>query len=75
MVAQPVLDDLLSLPADDRASLAQLLLESLNPPEKPEHKEIWAKEIRQRFEAWNRGALDSVDPHAAAESLRRVLPR
>lgn len=48
-VAKKVLDDALSLPADARADLVEMLLTSLNLPTQPEVDRMWADEAERRI--------------------------
>lgn len=54
----------LSLSAEERAKLAEVMLESLSAP-LAEVEEAWAKEIEQRIEAYDRGEI----PAYAAEDV------
>ena len=53
----------LGLSAEERAKLAEVILESLNAPI-AEVEEAWAREIEQRVAAYDRG---DVQTHAAED--------
>jgi len=72
MADHAIIEDLLSLPVEERVGIAELLLESLNPPEDSAHREAWAKEIASRYAAWERGECGSSDALEAATRLRKA---
>lgn len=62
----------LTLPFSERAALAQLLLESLEPDD-PDAEEAWAEEIQRRSDALHRGELETCDWREAIEEIRNQL--
>lgn len=64
-----VLEEALSLPPGERAEVADRLLTSLEPPARAEIDELWASEVEDRLEAFDRGRLRSVP---AAEVFRDI---
>jgi putative addiction module component (TIGR02574 family) len=48
------------LPENDRATLAGLLIESLEPPPDPEVEEVWAAEAERRWREIESGAVETV---------------
>lgn len=64
----------LGLPAEDRASLARVLIESLDPAE-PDLaiEETWLDEIEARAEALDRGEATADDWQTSLERVRRQL--
>lgn len=50
----------LALPPEDRALLADKLLESLSEQEQSEIDAAWAEEARQRLEAFDRGEMEAI---------------
>ncbi|MBV8604981.1 MAG: addiction module protein [Pelomonas sp.] len=51
----------LALPADDRATLAELLLASLASEPKPAVDAAWDDEIARRLAAYDRGEVQAID--------------
>jgi putative addiction module component (TIGR02574 family) len=49
------------LPESDRATLAGVMLESLDPHPMPEVKAAWAKEIERRVREIDDGAVELLD--------------
>jgi putative addiction module component (TIGR02574 family) len=71
MADTATMEALLSLPVDERAEIAELLLESLNPPAEGLHRDLWIKEIEARYAAWERGEIASTDALEVSERLRK----
>jgi putative addiction module component (TIGR02574 family) len=63
-VAENVLNEVLRLPATERAALADSILSSLDRPD-PELDRLWAEEAEARIDAAERGEMQSV----SAESI------
>jgi putative addiction module component (TIGR02574 family) len=49
------------LPESDRATLAGVMLESLDPQPTPEVKAAWSKEIERRVREIDEGAVELID--------------
>jgi len=62
---------LLALPAEERARLAQRLLESLDRD--PEVERAWAEEIRKRLDAIDRGEVELIPADEVVEAARRRI--
>jgi putative addiction module component (TIGR02574 family) len=67
-----VISDALSLPPRSRAKLAEQLLESLDDPKQKEIDRLWADEVEDRIDAYERGELKSVP---GKDVFRRLKPR
>lgn len=48
------------LPENDRATLAGLLIESLEPPPDPDVEELWAEEAERRWREIESGAAVTI---------------
>jgi putative addiction module component (TIGR02574 family) len=70
-----ILQDALSLPAEDRAFVAEHLDQSLYQEAfaSPEVAAAWTAEIDRRIAAYDRGELPASDADAAIERMRRYL--
>ena len=66
-----VVSDALSLPPRSRAKLAEQLLESLDDPKQKEIDRLWADEVEDRIDAYERGKLKAVP---GQEVFRRLKP-
>ena len=67
-----VVSDALSLPPRSRAKLAEQLLESLDDPKQKEIDRLWADEVEDRIDAYERGELKAIP---GEEVFRRLNPR
>jgi len=59
-VTDRVMDEVLSLPADQRMNLADRILESLNDPTDPKIDDLWAIEAERRVEQIKNGEVELV---------------
>lgn len=71
---EEILDQLLSLPPDTRVQLAQRLLESLQPQD-DRNRHLWAEEIENRLDAYERGELHAVPGEEVFARLREKFPK
>ncbi len=67
-----VVSDALSLPPRSRAKLAEKLLESLDDPGQREIDRLWAEEVEDRIDAYERGELKAIP---GKQVFRRLRPR
>ena len=67
-----VISDALSLPPRSRAKLAEQLIESLDDPKQKETDRLWADEVEDRIDAYERGELKAIP---GEEVFRRMKPR
>ena len=65
---QSLLQDALELPEDDRAALADELLESIDRPES-EFDASWLDEAKSRLAAYRRGEIEAVDAEIVFDQL------
>jgi putative addiction module component (TIGR02574 family) len=63
--------ELLSLPVDQRAELADLLLQNLNPDPDPALEKAWVAETERRLEAFAEGKLEAVDGDDCIARLKK----
>jgi putative addiction module component (TIGR02574 family) len=61
MAAEKLKSAVLSLPANERAELAQALLESLHGDSEPDAEAVWLKELDRRAQAVADGTAKLVD--------------
>jgi len=67
-----IANDALALPPRSRAKLAEKLLESLDDPKQRELDRLWAEEVEDRIDAYEKGFLKSIP---GREVFRRLKPR
>ena len=61
-----------ALTPEERAKLAEILLESLQEPPVAEIEAAWAREIEQRAAAYDRGELKAVSAEEVFAEARRL---
>ena len=71
---EEILNQLLSLPVDARARVAQRLLESLESADDT-NRRLWDAEIESRLDAYERGELQAVPGDEVLARLREKFPR
>ena len=71
---EEILNQLLSLPVDARARVAQRLLESLDSADDT-NRRLWDAEIESRLDAYERGELQAVPGDEVLARLRERFPR
>ncbi len=65
--------ELLSLPAEDRAKLIDVLWDSLASPEAASREAAWAVESERRIDAFEAGKLTARDAVGVFSDLRKGL--
>ena len=70
-LSDKVIDDVLSLPADQRMNLADRILESLNAPVDPEFDALWAIEAEHRVQEIESGEVDLIPGEAVFAQIHR----
>ncbi len=68
--AEKILNEALSLPASERAALAEELLSSLNKPD-PLVDRLWAQEAEARIDAADRGEMKMVSEEDVFDKYER----
>ena len=64
-----IIDNLKSLPVEDRALIADALLQSLNQPEDDITK-AWIKEANKRLEEIRKGKVDTIPAHVVFQEIQ-----
>ncbi|MBI4443725.1 MAG: addiction module protein [Acidobacteria bacterium] len=59
-LSHQVLKQALSLPPEERAEVAELLLSSLDPATQRRIDSLWAEEAEDRLDAFNKGEIRAV---------------
>ena len=68
--AERILQDVLSLPPEDRAEVLEHLLAMFQEPPDPELDKLWAEEAEDRIDAFDRGELGSI---SAEEMFAKIV--
>lgn len=58
-LAEKLIEQVLGLPADERAEVAERLLSSLEPP-LSSIDQLWAQEAEDRIDAYERGEIEAI---------------
>jgi len=75
MSVATIQNELLSLPAGERAKLIDLLWDSLSEPEVKSREVAWAKESERRVDAYDHDNLKSRDAGEVFAELEKKLKR
>jgi putative addiction module component (TIGR02574 family) len=67
-----VVNEALSLPPRSRAKLAEKLLESLDHPKQRGVDRLWAEEVEDRIDAYEKGYVKTIP---GRQVFRRMKPR
>jgi putative addiction module component (TIGR02574 family) len=70
-----ILEEALLLPADQRASLVERLLQSLNLPTEAEINRLWAEEAERRVSQLESGKVDLVPGEQVFTRIRAKYQR
>ena len=73
LTTERILEDVLSLPEDQRAELAVRLLQSLDREIDPDAEAAWAAEIERRCAAVDAGAITLSDWHDVRRCIEKEL--
>jgi putative addiction module component (TIGR02574 family) len=73
MSVATIQDEVLGLPAKERAKLIDILWKSLSSPEMQLREAAWAKESERRIDAFEAGELKARDAQSVFSDLRKDL--
>ena len=74
-IANKVFEEALLLPSDDRASLVEKLLTSLNLPIQAEIDLLWSKEAERRVSQIEQGDVELIPGEEVFAKIRRKYQR
>ena len=74
-LAEKLAEDALTLPDDDRAALADVLLRSLKRPAGEEIDRLWAEEAERRVKEIDEGTVELLDGDEVLREARARLTR
>ena len=75
MSVEQITDEMLALPSEARALLADRLVESLDPAEDGYIHQLWATEVRRRLDDVRSGRVKTIPGEAALAQVRQALAR
>jgi putative addiction module component (TIGR02574 family) len=70
-IANKVVEEALSLPSDERASLIEKLISSLNLPVQEEIDQLWADEAERRISQIEKGEITLIPGNEVFAKIRR----
>jgi putative addiction module component (TIGR02574 family) len=70
---EQIAEEALSLPSDARAFLADRLVESLNPAEDEEIRQLWINEASRRQDDVRSGRVKTIPGDVALAQVRKAL--
>ncbi len=70
MNTRELIEEAASLPVEERAKMAEFLLQSLNPPEKRIDR-AWAGEAARRLDAYRSGSVEAVPGEKVLQDIIR----
>ena len=68
-LAEGLIEQVLSLPPDERAAVAERLLSSLEP-ELSRIDQLWAQEAEDRLDAYERGDIEAIPTKEVFEAIK-----
>ena len=68
-----IVDEVLSLPTDQRLALVDRIMESLNVPTQPEIAALWAEEAERRIEQVDTGQVKPIPGEDVFKETRKRL--
>ena len=75
VIANKVVEEALSLPSDERVSLVEKLLMSLNLPIQAEIDQLWMEEAERRVSQIERGDVELIPGNEVFAKIRRKHQR
>jgi putative addiction module component (TIGR02574 family) len=73
--ANKIVEEALSLPSDERASLVEKLISSLNLPIQEEIDQLWADEVERRVSQIEKGEVELIPGNEVFAKIRRKYPK
>jgi len=72
MKTEDLIAEISDLPIDERAKIADLILQTLHRPD-PEIEKAWAKEAKRRLHEFKKGGVTPIPGKEVFESIRKRL--
>jgi putative addiction module component (TIGR02574 family) len=70
-----LIDEVVSLPVDDRAEIVDILLKSLNPSVDRKIEKIWAEEAENRAKSIKENTVQTIPADNVFNNIRRRLSK
>lgn len=75
MTVEQIVDEAMGLPNEDRALLADRLVESLDPAEDGYIRKLWMEEATRRRDEVRSGRVQTIPGEEALAQVRRAVAR
>lgn len=75
MTVEQIVDEAMGLPNEDRALLADRLVESLDPAEDGYIRKLWVEEATRRRDEVRSGRVQTIPGEEALAQVRRAVAR
>ncbi|MDA8421965.1 MAG: addiction module protein [Nitrospiraceae bacterium] len=75
LTVEQIAEEALSLPSDARALLADRLVESLDPAEDEEIRQLWIKEACRRRDEIRSGRVQAIPGDVALAQVRQAIKK
>jgi hypothetical protein len=75
MTVEQIVVEALALPSEARALLADRLVESLDPAEDSDIRQIWMREARRRMDEVRRGEVETIAAEVVFAEVRQAIAR
>lgn len=75
ITVEQITEEVLALPSEARALLADRLVESLDPAEDGYIRQIWMREARQRIEEVRNGTVPTIPGEEALAQVKQAISR
>ena len=69
-LAEKFIEEALKLPLEERAELADMLLQSLNVPTQQDVDKLWMKEVEKRIEDYDNKKVQALDGDKLFKEIR-----
>lgn len=73
MTVEQIVDEVLALPIEARALLADRLVESLDPVEDGPFRQLWMREARRRIDAVRSGEVKTISSEEVLSQVRQAI--
>ena len=71
MKTKDLIAEISDLPVEQRAKIADQILQTLNTPD-PDNESVWIQEVEKRVEEYEKGKVDMIPAREVFKSLRDI---
>ena len=74
MKTKELIAEISDLPVEQRARIADLILQTLNAPD-PDIESAWIQEVEERVEEYEKGKVELISAQEVFKSLREITKK